>query len=232
MGDSKMTAIIPDQRKYTLTEALAIAQDEANRNNIDLKFIEKGKCDNETNSLTTMTCVANDHKRKMSFMGGGSGDGLKANVKAAYEAMEDALAHQVFSTISPEKIFSFSTRSSPSVSDLQHLGLYSDLLSQPEYMRYDFPWLKLSDINHKLDALYYPLSLIYPYTTKIPHYNHLIDQSDLTELSNETSISIGASYEEAVIHALNEWIERDAYSLFLLNTIVKKKCQAGSNHLQ
>ena len=215
--------IIPEQRIYSYEDALSIAIDEAKMNNIDLKFRLMGGIKKTNKELYTFTCGANDNSRQMSFVGGGSGCFIQANVKAAYEALEDTLTHGVFASAKHELIYTFSTNSSPSTPYLQKCGLLPKIVFQEEYLDRGYPWLKLYDLTNKENELYYPLSLIYPYTTKIPQFNAEIDQSDLIELSNETSISIGASYEEAMIHSINEWIERDAYSLFLLQTIIKQQ---------
>ncbi|AZE67677.1 ribosomal protein S12 methylthiotransferase accessory factor [Pseudomonas synxantha] len=63
----------------------------------------------------------------------------------------------------------------------------------------------------------------YPLALTCPRYNEFPLQDDPTDLralrrySSNNGTAIGASYDEALLHALNESIERDALSVFLLN---------------
>lgn len=45
------------------------------------------------------------------------------------------------------------------------------------------------------------------------------DYTGLLSYSGNTGCAIGSTYDEAVLHAVNEWIERDALSIFLLRSI-------------
>lgn len=54
------------------------------------------------------------------------------------------------------------------------------------------------------------------------HRQDLGDSCDYTAVrsySSNTGCAIGATQDEALLHALNEWVERDAMSIFLLSTV-------------
>lgn len=206
------------QRNYSIEAALSIARIEAKNNNIELKT----QLVHQVENMMTITAGANHHNLNMSFMGGGSGHVSQAQVKAIYESLEEALTYQTFSQPNANMIEMLSMADSPSVDFLLQHELIPAYLTQKCYQENAYPWIKLSSLTCASDSIHFPLSLLYPYTTRISFYNEGIAQDELIQAANGTGIAIGATRAEAIIHGINEWVERDAYSLLLLQTFIKK----------
>lgn len=66
------------------------------------------------------------------------------------------------------------------------------------------------------DPFYYPIALTSPNTQQF-FDQQTADCRALRRYSSNSGTAIGASYNEALLHAINECIERDAVSLFLLD---------------
>lgn len=62
----------------------------------------------------------------------------------------------------------------------------------------------------------YPLALVAPDYVDAPLPGDSFDYTGLRRYASNSGTAIGASVEEATLHALNECIERDAISMFLL----------------
>jgi ribosomal protein S12 methylthiotransferase accessory factor len=211
-----------EQRAYHLEHALLLGLEEAKINDISIAFELRHKIESQNNHLSTYLCAANDNKAKLSFIAGGSGQTHHAKVKALYESLEYSLSLQALHPNS-ENIHSFTTLSSPSTPYLQQQELLPKRLFQDKYITNNYPWLRLTKINDPVCYLYYPLSLAFSYTPALHLYPDNFDHHDIDELCNETGFATGASPEEALIHGINEWVERDAYALFLLETIIHKQ---------
>jgi hypothetical protein len=82
------------------------------------------------------------------------------------------------------------------------------------------PWLPLKG--------YFGSSIIVPYFLTNPDYINKpflfddFDYSTLSDIPTNNGTAIGTSFEEAMIHAVNELIERDAISCFLLSVFGRK----------
>ncbi|MBJ9974334.1 YcaO-like family protein [Pseudomonas sp. S75] len=141
----------------------------------------------------------------------GWGKGLEheARVGAHYEALEHHLDH-----FHPRRV---------------HFSLASRLADLPA-LRDDFlqPWLEAqpdktlacqSYLGLNGDWLFdYPLALSKPGHADQPFTDETFDYRGLRRYSSNDSSAIGATFHEAVLHALNQSIERDALSLFFLRT--------------
>ncbi|MCU1763617.1 YcaO-like family protein [Pseudomonas sp. 14P_8.1_Bac3] len=68
----------------------------------------------------------------------------------------------------------------------------------------------------KQSSFYYPVALCTPDYAQHPLKHDTTNYSVLRRYASNSGTAIGASYNEAVLHAANECIERDAVSLFLL----------------
>lgn len=211
-----------DQRAYGMEAALMMALEEAKKNDIDVNFQLLSEIRKQDRALCTYISAANNNQTKVSFLGGGSGDPTQAKVKAIYESLEDSLTLQMLSKKDNENIHLFSTMTSPSTAYLQEHELLPKLLWQDEYKKKCFPWFKLTAINNSSQELYYPLGLVYSFASQLNLHPDAFNHADITKLTNNTGCAIGASKDEAIIHGLNEWIERDAYALFILKTIINK----------
>ena len=204
------------QRAYNLDDALLIGLEEAERNSITPQF----KCLNEINQeeihLNTYLCAANNNDLKLSFLGGASGFTKLAQIKALYESLEKAISFKISTNKLINNLYYFSTATCPSTQFLLDKQLMPKLLLQKEYQNTNFPWIELTHSQNTTQKIHYPLGLIY--TTLPPIINGKKDC--LSKLSENTGLAIGATPDEAIIHGINQWVERDAYSLFLLKTII------------
>lgn len=224
-GNHMYTPTLHD-RSFSLDAALAIAQDEAERNKINYQFTLIDDKANPFKNIHTVVCQANSHINRLKFTGGGSGDLKQAKIKSLYEALEETLIYQSLVKEQNSLIYFFSVDSCPSSNYLTDLELLPSFLLKNEYKDTMLPWIKLENVGNTNSGIFYPLSLFYPYTDKIKKYNKHFEQSKITEITNGTGIAIGANRNEAILHGIYEWIERDSYSLFLLKTLVKKSEKA------
>jgi ribosomal protein S12 methylthiotransferase accessory factor len=206
------------QRDYTLDHALVLASASIKTLNMDFTLQKMASA----GDLHTYLCLMKNHNMQLTFRGAGSGITEEAKVKAIYEAIEDSLLHQSLSHCDDEMISMFSTLSSPSTDFLQENELLPALLKQKDFLNNPYPWLKLKKLFAQNDIVYYPLSLLFSHTSHIEDYNKYVSQSEISQIANSTGVAMGATESEAVIHGINDWIERDAYGLFLLNTLIKK----------
>ena len=218
---NKMKQLI-SHREYTLDEAWLIGLNEAEENNINLRFNQLGKITETDLQLETFLCAANNHQTKLSSLGGGSGYDQHGKIKALYEALEYSLSFQICANNQIERLHHFSSATSPSTQFLLHKKIMPNVLLEEPYLSHSYPWIELSHYQQPEKTLHYPLGLIYPFISQLEHLNPSLHKDQLGELSNDTGLAIGASPEEAMIHGINQWVERDAYSLFLLKTIVNK----------
>lgn len=206
----------PAQRAFKLQEAWHLGLAEAEKNDIKMIFKNLGIIRTDQGALSTYVCSANNNKTVLSSLGGGSGFTELAKVKALYESLEYSLGFQVCNQGINETKNMFSIANSPSTEFLTHQELLPQHLLQHQYQNQIVPWLKLTNYQEQTRSIYYPMGLIFAFTAQFT------PQSDdfISEYSNDTGLAMGAKREEAIIHGLNEWIERDAYSLFLLKTMI------------
>ena len=207
-----------NQRAYNLDDALLIGLDEAEQNLITPRF----KCLNEINQedihLSTYLCAANNNELKLSSLGGASGFTQLSKIKALFESLEKSISFKICNNNLIDDLYFFSTSTSPSTQFLLDKQLMPKLLLQENYQNNNYPWIELTHYQNTTQKIHYPLGLIY---TSIPPLKNF-KQDYISELSDNTGLAIGATPDEAIIHGINQWIERDAYSLFLLKTVINK----------
>ena len=206
------------QRAYSLDDALSIGLEEAAQHTIIPRF----KCLNtimqEELSLSTYLCAANNNELKLSSLGGASGFTQLAKVKALFESLEKSIGFKISHHRLINNLHFFSTKTCPSAQFLLDKQLMPKLLLQEYYQNNNYPWLELAHCQQATQKIYYPLGLIYPFISQLNRER----EDYLGELSNDTGLAIGATPEEAIIHGINQWVERDAYSLFLLKTLINR----------
>ena len=207
----------PIQREFTLDHALVLANASLKKLNVDFTLQKMGTA----GQLHTYLCLMNSHTLKIAFRGAGSGLEQEAKVKAIYEAIEDSLLYQTLSYLNENLISMFSTQSSPSTHFLQQNELLPAVLNEEAFLKNPYPWLKLEKLHSSSEVIYYPLSLVFPHASHIDDFNKYVDQHPISQMANSTGLAMGATAAEALIHGINDWIERDAYGLFLLSTIIK-----------
>lgn len=143
---------------------------------------------------------------------GGSGKGYKeaACTGAYFEALEHYLTefHGKQAPIELIPAHHFSRRdylTDDSVLDV----IYQDQDSTLACRRYTSP---LDD-----HSFCYPLALSLPGYSEAPVNGDTFNYASLKRYCCNSGIAIGATWNEAVLHAINECLERDALSLFLLH---------------
>ncbi|MBG9611657.1 YcaO-like family protein [Bacillus cereus] len=143
--------------------------------------------------------------------GTGKGLGETSEVGALFEALEhyytekDALQNcRIFPS---HKIPEIKTFSRECIMQLLHTEREEFLLCRT------YSSLKKSKPN-----VWYPLFITNPYYAEnVTHPDDSFDYKKLKRYSSNSGIAIGSTFYEALIHATNEIIERDAWSLFLLD---------------
>lgn len=84
------------------------------------------------------------------------------------------------------------------------------------------PSISLFEVSH--DKVYtMPIFMIDPRYAKYPLPNDHIDYKSCAWRASDSGVASGTDFTEASIHALNEIIERDAHSLFLIEAFIKQK---------
>lgn len=206
------------QRAYNLDDALLIGLEEAKQNLITPRF----KCLNEINQedihLNTYLCAANNNELKLSSLGGASGFTQLAKIKALFESLEKSISFKICNNNLIDGLNFFSTATSPSTQFLLDKKLMPKLLLKDVYQNNSYPWIELTHYQNITQKIHYPLGLIYTFIPPLKNFR----PDYLSELSDTTGLAIGATADEAIIHGINQWIERDAYSLFLLKTGINK----------
>lgn len=152
--------------------------------------------------LQTYRCQLVDDDYRSIFYGFGKGLGLQSKVSAYYEALEHYAVHR-FAQIAAN--------------------------SQDNYIAMDsyecsIPCVDLINI-HSNEKISYPVFMLDPRYAKCKSKNDKMDYSPYAYRANDSGVASGTNMTEASIHALNELVERDAHSLFLIEAFIKNKNQ-------
>lgn len=144
--------------------------------------------------------------------------GLQSEISAKYEALEHYLSTQK-SGLQNEIIPLSFEEIEDTLSEVNRKALPSCYI-KPSYRFKKAPWLPLQG--------YFGSSIVVPYFLANPEYINKpflfdeFDYSTLSDIPTNNGTAIGTSFEEAMIHAVNELIERDAISCFLLSIFGRK----------
>ncbi|HEY4831829.1 MAG TPA: YcaO-like family protein, partial [Waddliaceae bacterium] len=154
-------------------------------------------------------------------VGNGKGIGLQSEVSAKYEALEHYVSTQSSHLQSQCLAFSFSE-----IEDsLSHIN--KEILPinfKGQYKTKTAPWVSLKGLSNNSSILL-PYFLVNPdYRKQTFSYDDL-DYATFSEIPTNNGTAIGSTFDEAILHAINELIERDAISCFLLATFGKKTPQ-------
>lgn len=156
-----------------------------------------------------------DGKIENIFIAGGKGFGQQCQTSAIYEALQHFIAYQSIQNESYP--IHYRTLNEIAAKDylLSHHVLPEVITRAPDRK---LPWLTYQSYTDK-QTIQYPLPLTEIRLNLLPAF---AEYSDLNWRSHDTGSAIGCSFVEASIHGINEWIERDAYALFLVKNILKK----------
>ena len=195
---------LPNERELSLTEAHArVLQDLTS-----LGFVNTAQTLGHT--LVNTRVILTDHQGTLRAAGSGKGYIESARVGGLFEALEHYLTgHYILHTdIELRPASSFKCE-----------GLFQDdsLLETIRERHAETLACRhyLSPLDHA--AFYYPIALSLPTYAQSPLVGDTFNYASLRRYCSNSGIAIGATYNEAALHAINECLERDALSLFLLD---------------
>ena len=198
------------ERQNSPETALSIAEASCEKLSLNLEFRIYGK------ELKTYHCKLTDTRNNTIFYGCGKGLGLQSKVSACFEALEH---HAVYSFCQQQALRAenyYSLQDPSIVNALKSLRLLDSTMYQlPDKI----PFIELNEVSTGA-PLYYPLFLVDPRYGKNPAPIDHFDYGRYHWNACDSGIASGTSFSEASLHALNETIERDAYSLFLIQAFV------------
>lgn len=150
----------------------------------------------------TFRCQLREPQHQSIYYGFGKGLGLQSKASACYEALEHFAVHH------------YARNMGRDVTQYQLLPDFPMAL----------PCVKYQAVNGE-DSLIKPLFTINPRYAKNPAAMDKMNYQPYSAYVSDNGIASGTNFTEASIHALNELIERDAHSLFLIEGFVKNKNQ-------
>ncbi len=158
-------------------------------------------------------------RRTPQGVGFGKGQVAEARVGALYEALEHHMTHQQGLTLAGVELLSCAKVAHSALSGEAYASI---LAEQPDNLiacrRYQ--------AFGGSDTLAVPLFLSNPWwpeqatASRRARLGDTADYAVLARYSSNNGSAIGASFAEATVHAINEAIERDAFSLFLARTFL------------
>ncbi len=174
----------------------------------------------EGSEIKTFQAIISDENIKKQFIGCGKGIGIQSKVSALFEAFEHYISYVTFHD--EERAVRLQVAENPSLTSLiDQQILPKDFINLIGGTGKTIPWIELNSLQDD-QVVYYPLSLAEPRYS--PNNKFSYDDSafyNLSYLSNGSGCASGSTFDEAMVHALNEAIERDATSLFLYNGFIR-----------
>lgn len=191
----------PAEREYSLDVAKTRVEEQVALLGLRLEETVLG------NGLCSVLMHLSDGATGRMAHGSGKGGLEEARVGARFEALEHYLdEHQ------PRPLHLRSTASLAREAHVQDDFLLPWLEAQPD--RY-LACQRYTDIHAK-PLFDYPIGVTHPDYADQPLPGDNFDHRGLRRYSSNDGAAIGASRDEALLHALNQIIERDALSLFML----------------
>src|ERR1700722_19766815 len=170
------------------------------------------------NSPQTTRCWLFNSDNTLADIGNGKGMGLQSEISAKYEALEHHLSTEKSGL--KQECVPFSLEGiEDKLSKVNQKALPSYFVKNCNRMK-KTPWIPLQGYSGS--------SIILPYFLANPDYINNpfpfddFDYSTLSDIPSNNGTAIGTTLEEAMVHAVNELIERDAISCFLLSTFGRK----------
>jgi ribosomal protein S12 methylthiotransferase accessory factor len=197
--------MVPFERERTLAQA---------RELMEAHVAERGwVVDLETLGTDLVTTLCTIRRADGEFISSGAGKGHPeiARIGALYEAVEHYYGRWENADLDVTCVLARSILQDPR---FESLPCVSELRDQSDRRVACAPY---RDVRTGATALV-PLFLIFPqYVAGDRVEGDEFDCSTASRFSTNSGTAIGATFEEAAIHALNEIVERDAWSLFLLS---------------
>ncbi|ABS77309.1 hypothetical protein CbuD7D7780_04335 [Coxiella burnetii] len=175
-------------------------------------IVYKLECFNK--AFDVYKCRLTDLKSKKQFIGGGCGADQKGKVSAIAEAFQHYITF-TSTEDNPDTIYYSSINEMFYKHAIPENKLPSQLINKNTNRIY--PWLCYESLAEG-DNFFYPLCLT---EVRTEYLSLEYPINDLLWRSHDTGQAIGFSKEEALLHGINEWIERDAYGIFLIKHFLK-----------
>jgi len=158
-----------------------------------------------------------DELNKRKYIGGGKGYKTQGIVSALAECSQHYLSYNTVSNYQSNKIQILSSTELLNFVPIESFAKLSKLFNFDE--KKVFSTLIYQDIFDPKNLFYYPLCLTEIRYNKL---NNVEGDNSLSWRSHDTGSSLGMSYNEALLHGINEWIEKHSYSIFLLEHFFSK----------
>ncbi|OUB12253.1 hypothetical protein BK704_10765, partial [[Bacillus thuringiensis] serovar konkukian] len=195
------------EREYSINDALQKGIDVCKELNITANY------ENIGNVLHTEYVELFDRQGNRLTSGVGKGGGIKSKVGALFESLEHYLTEYKIDYLK-QKLFLL--EEIPNINQFEKEKIIQLLYSDSNREKL-IPCQKYTLLKGRSENLWYPTFITNPFYADNPRYpEQEIDYSQLKRYSSNSGTAIGCSLNEALIHAINEVIERDALSLFLL----------------
>ena len=209
-------AFLNIERQMPSEEALQIITKELSKFSLVTEHYSVG------DSLKTYHCKLIDLANKRIFWGCGKGIGVQSQVSATFEAYEHYLSYTVLTNKTHPQLKFMSCSQLENFQELINLGLLPKEFGTKTQADSSLPWLRYENFRDQSD-FYFPLFMVEPrYLDYDPFDEDKFNYHSFQHLGSDSGTASGTSFVEAAIHGLNECVERDATSLFLLNTFIKK----------
>jgi ribosomal protein S12 methylthiotransferase accessory factor len=200
------------ERQHSPEVALHCAQSTIAKFNLQAEFSVYG------NDLKTYQCKLIDKTNKTLFYGCGKGLGIQSKVSSCFEALEHYAVH-AYCQYNQTKESYYSLANPLIATKLKELNLLDSRIYQHQEQ---IPFAQCVETTTG-EHLYYPFYMLDPRYGKNPHPADTFNYQPYAWNACDSGIASGASREEASIHALNEAVERDAHSLFLIKGFLLKQ---------
>ncbi|MED1300232.1 YcaO-like family protein, partial [Bacillus pacificus] len=196
------------EREHSLNDALKKGIDACKELNITVGY------ENIGNVLDTEYVELFDQQGKQLTSGVGKGGGIKSKVGALFEALEHYLTEYKID-YSKQKLFLL--EDIPNINRFEKEKIIQLLHSDSNKEKL-ISCKKYKLLENPSKSVWYPSFITNPFYADNPKYpEQEIDYSQFKRYSSNSGTAIGCSLNEALIHAINEVVERDAISLFLLD---------------
>jgi ribosomal protein S12 methylthiotransferase accessory factor len=200
---------INSERQCAPEIAMQIAEATIKEFNLKVEFCAYGE------EFKTYHCKLIDPQNNTLFYGCGKGIGIQSKVSACFEALEHYAVHAFCQLDKNTKLYD--SLDKPFI--VNPLKKYNLLDPQIYQSKEKIPFTRCLEIITG-EELYYPLYMLDPRYAKNPAAADKFDYKPYAWNACDSGIASGTSKFEASIHALNEAVERDAYSLFLIQAFL------------
>lgn len=198
------------ERQRSPEDALRIAEATFERLGLHTNLLAYG------HGIKTYHCKLIDAHHKTIFYGCGKGLGVQSKVSACFEALEHYVVHMYCQQHAELPEHYVALNHSEIMAKLKSLNLLDPTIF---HNHNSIPCVPITNIVTG-ERLLYPLFMVDPRYGKNPARLESFDYTSYLWKACDSGIASGTSHAEASLHALNESIERDAFSLFLINTFM------------